>query len=349
MIFLAGLLTGMVFGFFLKRSRFCMTGLIRDIYFLKKPYHFLIIASIIATEGLLYYAMGHAGLILIPSYLPPFSLLAVALGSLLFGIGAVLANGCLTSTLIKCGDGRVIGFLILVVFMIVGYFMSAGPGRHLTRLVRTVTVVSDDLPVRRQPVMVMICAAAAIICWVAMAWHHKKHKPKFAIPSKYHGVRHILCEKIWPIEVGAVCIGAWLGLTYLISEQFGRHNSFTIATPILSWLYTPLHPYEVIGGCNPADQTLGFASMLVLGIVAGVFVTSLVSREFAVVKPAKGTILKAVIGAVLMGIGAIWGTGCLVSNGLVGTAQGSVKSWFALLFLALGIWLATRIFLMRED
>ena len=70
-----------------------------------------------------------------------------------------------------------------------------------------------------------------------------------------------------------------VGTSWVFTFCALRTLPITIATPILSWLYTPLHPYEVIGGCNPADQTLGFASMLVLGIVAGVFVTSLVKGD----------------------------------------------------------------------
>lgn len=49
----------------------------------------------------------------------------------------------------------------------------------------------------------------------------------------------------------------------------------------------------------------------------------------------------------MMGLGAVWASGCLVGNGLVGTAQFSVKSWYALLFIAIGIWIASYIFLVR--
>lgn len=49
-----------------------------------------------------------------------------------------------------------------------------------------------------------------------------------------------------------------------------------------------------------------------------------------------------------MGIGAVWGQGCLIGNGLVGTAQFSLKSWWALLFIVIGIWSSAYIFLARS-
>ena len=348
MMYVSGLLIGILFGFFMKRSRFCITGLIRDVYLMKKPYHFIIVLAIITVQGLIYYVMGHTGLIRIPSYLPPFSLVAVAAGSFLFGFGAVMANGCLSATLVKVGDGRLMGWISLAVFMIVGYFMSAGQGRHVTRIVRSFGVVADDIALRRSIAMIPICAFFAAVLCTAMILCRRRHRPKYSLPARYKGVRHVLCEKIWPVETAAVCIGALAGITYLVCEQFGRRNSFSIATPILSWLYTPLKPYEIIGGCNPFDQVLGWGSMFVLGIALGSFITAETSGEYTVVRPARETVVKGVIGSVLMGIGAIWGTGCYISNGLIGTAQLSLKSWYALLFLILGNWLATRLFIVPE-
>lgn len=348
MIYVSGLIIGCLLGFFMKRSRFCITGLIRDIYLLKKGYNLILIGGIIATQAVIYYAMGHAGLIRIPAYLPPFSLLAVGAGSLLFGFGAVLANGCLSATLVKCGDGRLMGWIILAVFMIVGYFMSAGTGRHLTRFVRSFLVVSDDLTLRRSILAVLVWAVIFLALCVLMWWHAKKHRPSFQMPARYKGLRHVFCEKIWTPEAASLSIGVLAGATYLVCEPFGRRNSFSIATPILSWLYTPLKPVEIIGGCNPFDTVIGWGSFFVLGIIVGSFVTAKTSGEFSVVRPAKSIVVKGIIGGVLMGIGAVWGLGCYISNGLVGTAQLSVKSWYALVFLMLGNWLATRIFIVPQ-
>lgn len=82
-----------------------------------------------------------------------------------------------------------------------------------------------------------------------------------------------------------------------------------------------------------------------MGIVIGSFLTTLISREFKIVMPNKSVILKTFIGGILMGFGATWGQGCLIGNGLVATAQFSNRGWIGLIFISIGIWVASEIFL----
>lgn len=88
--------------------------------------------------------------------------------------------------------------------------------------------------------------------------------------------------------------------------------------------------------------------MFIPGIIIGSFITTIISKEFTIVKPNKKALLHTLIGSALMGVGAIWGQGCLVGNGLVGTAQFSVKSWYSLMFIIIGIWSSSYIFLVRD-
>ncbi|WP_350454242.1 YeeE/YedE family protein [Slackia heliotrinireducens] len=346
MMYLSGLIVGVLFGIFLKKSRFCLTGLIRDTYMEKKPYNAVIVFSIIAVQGLIYHSLAHAGLIRLPSYLPPFSLVSIAVGSLLFGIGAVVSSGCIASTLVKCGDGRIAGLISLATFMVTGYALSAGPLVELSKAIRSVAIVDDNLAIRTTVAPIVICGVASVVLIAVMVRYRMTHKPKFRIPGRYTGVRHILFEKVWPVEVSAVLIGILAGFAFLISGHYGRHFGFALVTPLLSWAYELLQPPFVVGGCNPYDTVFGWGSMFVLGIVLGSLITTAASGELTPVMPDKTTALKMVIGGVLMGFGGVWGQGCLIANGLVGTAQFSLKSWYALVFLVAGIWLATRLYLM---
>ena len=136
MTYILGFTTGLVLGFLLKRSDICFTGLIRDIYLQSQKHNIALFIAIVSTEGLIYHVLGHLDMIRIPSYLPPFSLLAVAIGSFLFGMGAVLSSGCLSGSLVKCGDGKVVGFIAMAMFMLTGYLVSAGPLVTLSKLIR---------------------------------------------------------------------------------------------------------------------------------------------------------------------------------------------------------------------
>lgn len=87
--------------------------------------------------------------------------------------------------------------------------------------------------------------------------------------------------------------------------------------------------------------------MFVLGIVLGSFITAFLSEEFTIVKVNLKNFIKSIIGSFMMGVGAMWASGCIIGNGIVGTAQLSLKAWYALAFLALGIWIASYIFHVR--
>lgn len=69
MIFkISGLFIGLLFGFLLKRGRFCPTGTIRDIYLEKKYYNAVLILAVIATEGVLYHLLVGSGVITTPFF-----------------------------------------------------------------------------------------------------------------------------------------------------------------------------------------------------------------------------------------------------------------------------------------
>lgn len=85
-----------------------------------------------------------------------------------------------------------------------------------------------------------------------------------------------------------------------------------------------------------------------MGIILGSFATTILGGEFAVVRPKAKPVLLTVIGSILMGIGAVWASGCFVGNVMVGTSQFSMKAWYSLIFIYLGVWTATRLYLMRN-
>lgn len=89
--------------------------------------------------------------------------------------------------------------------------------------------------------------------------------------------------------------------------------------------------------------------MLVLGILLGSFIGATANKEFHIVKPPKSILIRGIVGSAMMAFGAVIAQGCLVGNGLVGTAQYSLKSWIALIFISFGIWCATYVFIKRKE
>nr|WP_314993300.1 YeeE/YedE family protein [uncultured Treponema sp.] len=333
---ISGLIIGIIFGFLLKRGRFCPTGTIRDVRLEGHTYNLILILALIATEGFLYYAMISAGLVPMPK-LKGFPLISVMLGSFIFGFGAVLTNGCITSSLVKTGDGRLTGIVSVITFTLGAAFAKQGALKPVTQALASQLLIADTLH-KNLPALA-IFGVIAIPLYIVMFRHYKTHKLKFSLPKRYSGLRHLVCEKIWPKEIIVVLCGVLMAAGFYFSNRAGRNGGFGITTPLISWL-------NVIVNNN---YGLNWASTLVAGTILGSFITTLISGEFALVGTNAVTIVKTMIGSILMGVGAVWAQGCLIGNGLVGTAQLSVRAWTGLLFITFGIWTATHVILMRQD
>lgn len=333
---ISGLIIGIIFGFLLKRGRFCPTGTIRDVRLEGHTYNLILILALIATEGFLYYAMISAGLVPMPK-LKGFPLISVMLGSFIFGFGAVLTNGCITSSLVKTGDGRLTGIVSVITFTLGAAFAKQGALKPVTQALASQLLIADTLH-KNLPALA-IFGVIAIPLYIVMFRHYKTHKLKFSLPKRYSGLRHLVCEKIWPKEIIVVLCGVLMAAGFYFSNRAGRNGGFGITTPLISWL-------NVIVNNN---YGLNWASTLVAGTILGSFITTLISGEFALVGTNAVTIVKTMIGSILMGVGAVWAQGCLIGNGLVGTAQLSVRAWTGLLFITFGIWTATHVILMRKD
>lgn len=333
---ISGLIIGIIFGFLLKRGRFCPTGTIRDVRLEGHTYNLILILALIATEGFLYYAMISAGLVPMPK-LKGFPLISVMLGSFIFGFGAVLTNGCITSSLVKTGDGRLTGIVSVITFTLGAAFAKQGALKPVTQALASQLLIADTLH-KNLPALA-IFGVIAIPLYIVMFRHYKTHKLKFSLPKRYSGLRHLVCEKIWPKEIIVVLCGVLMAAGFYFSNRAGRNGGFGITTPLISWL-------NVIVNNN---YGLNWASTLVAGTILGSFITTFISGEFALVGTNAVTIVKTMIGSILMGVGAVWAQGCLIGNGLVGTAQLSVRAWTGLLFITFGIWTATHVILMRKD
>ena len=333
---LSGLLFGVLFGYFLKRSRFCATGITRDIVMEGRTHNFIYIPAIIFTEAFLYFWLVGSEAVPAPA-LAPFSLVRIALGSLMFGIGAVLCNGCIASSLIKCGDGRLIGWLSVAVFTVSAYTAKVGALKSITGQLNTIAVVPDTIVTQLPISPILLAAVAVFLLYIGLHRVYRHTRLRFTIPGRYTGLRHILFEKVWPKEITVVLIGIIMALGFYFSNLAGRNGGFGITTPLISWL-------QFVG----FGKSIGWASTFVVGIILGSFATTMLGGEFAVVRPKAKPVVLTVIGSILMGIGAVWASGCFVGNVMVGTSQFSMKAWYSLVFIYLGVWTATRLYLMRN-
>lgn len=334
---ITGLLIGIVFGFILQRARFCMTGGFRDIYLAKSftmLYAFLIAISVQAI-GVFFLVKGDY--LSLPS--GSISLLGSIGGSLLFGVGIVLAGGCATGTWYRAAEGLIGSWIALIFYMIFAAITKYGALSGIQNEIAQVTVINDSISETLgigQGILILLLVA--ITAFVVV-----KHlrKPKVVIPSllaKRTGILHLLFEKRWhPFVAGAV-IGLIALAAWPLSSATGRNSGLGITTPSANIIQ-----FLVTGDLGLID----WGVFLVLGIFIGSFIAAKGSREFKWRVPSHNIIISSVIGGAVMGIGASLAGGCTIGNGLTNTSIMAWKGWIGLFFTIIGVWIASYFIYVR--
>ena len=328
---ISGGLVGLVFGFILQRTRFCMTGGFRDMYLTKnnRLFYAFLIAIFIQSIGVV--TLIKLGIVANPY--EDYSVVGAIFGSYLFGIGIVLAGGCATGTWYRSGEGLIGSWIALILYMLSAAAMKYGALQALNQSIASQWVINDNLA-GQLGISIWLLVGILGIVTAYLVWTELR-KPKrqvASLPQKYSGLRHYLFEKRYHPFGAGIAIGLIALIAWPASQITGRNGGLGITTPSANLIHF------IISG----DQTkLNWGVFLVLGILLGSYLAAKGSHEFKWRLPDIKTIRNSVIGGILMGIGASWAGGCTIGNGLTATSVMSSKGWIALLFTILGVWTAS--------
>lgn len=332
-----GLALGAVLGFVLQRGRFCVTGMLRDIFTQKSWRGFTALLIVIAVHAVGLAALNSADVI--SAKADSFAPLAVILGAFIFGLGIVLAGGCASGTWYRSGEGLVGSWMALITYGLSAAAMKAGALKGLNTGLSKHTVgastIHGSLGISIWWLVIPFTALTAFLA--ARFLKQEFSQPKMAsLTPKKTGLAHILTEKPWHFYTTAVIVGIIGVIAWPLSAAAGRNSGLGITTPS-----SDLIRYLTTGDA----ARLNWGAMLVLGILVGSFVAAKASGEFRVRMPDAKQAVRSLGGGVLMGVGAAWAGGCTVGNGMVQTSLFGYQGWVGLVFMALGVGVAAKLWL----
>lgn len=334
---LTGLLVGALLGFVLQRGRWCLTGGFRDMYIAKDNRMFYALLLAITVQSVIVYALIADGKIQFTA--GTFSLVAIISGAFVFGIGIILAGGCATGTWYRAGEGLIGSWAALGFYMLTAAMMKTGVLAGVTTSVSSVGVVNNSMAETLHVNTWILIAVLVLVVSVVLINYARR--PKVKIPQlkpKKSGLAHILFEKRWSPFVTAVLVGLIAAIAWPVSEATGRMFGLGVTVPTANILQ-----YAVTGD----NQFLNWGMFLVLGLFIGSFIAAKASGEFRWRVPNAKTMVTSSAGGVLMGIGASLAGGCSIGNGLVMTAMMTWQGWIALVFMILGVWVASYFVFVR--
>ncbi len=303
---LVGLLGGGMLGLAARLGRFCTMGAIEDWLYGQDTRRMRM--WLIAIGGAVIGSFGLIGAgLLVPEDTMYLSLrwnpLGSIVGGLMFGYGMALAGNCGYGALARLGGGDLRSFVIVLVMGVFAYMTIAGPIAPLrAALFPSPPVEGSALPgiahlLGRlsgvQPVILGIGIGAVML----LAGLSRR---MLAEPSRI----------FWSLVVAAAVILGWAGTQWIHDNGFEE-------VPVVSHTYSRPLGDTLLYLMTSTGSRINFGIGSVAGVVLGAFLGSLLRGHFrweACEDPRE--LRRQILGAALMGVGAVTALGCSIGQGL---------------------------------
>jgi len=357
LIIVSSLVIGLVAGVVMHRADFCVTAAFRDLFlfrdfFLMRQMILLVVVSMALFE------LGRLGGIIT---IHPFPLLgppslANVIGGLVFGIGMVLAGGCVCGSLFKLGAGSVAS-LLAVIGMIVGSTVYAELHPHWSAFAKSTVLVNNAITLPQwlglSPTTLLLPIAALGGFWLHRQFRAGRMvRPAFAaghlapwqaalILALLGFASYVLIGMPLGITTSYAKVGA--GVTALFAPEYVQSRVFFALQPLN---YTPPFADQAIRG-GPGPRFDGIAAIqypLILGIICGALASALRLGEWRPrwrLPPRQ--LLSALCGGLLLGLAARMTPACNIWHLWGGVPILAMQSLLFLVGLLPGAWVGARL------
>jgi len=346
------LLLGLAAGFVMHRSDFCMAGMFRDLFLFRRTVMIKSFFLLVVTSMLLFEGARRIGLLSMPFPLlyPPAA--ANLIGGLLFGIGMVLAGGCVVGTLYKMGSGSVLSVTTFAgIIFGSGLYAEIHPGwaafaKQTTMFPGKVTIAQitglDPL------IPVLIVAVPGIFLF--FSWHSRGKLTRKAYAAGYLQPYKAALALSMIGLLSYVLVGMPLGVTSSFTKIAGFIESLLIKGHFEDLAFFKLVPLNYVhhltgsvlqGGPGPTFDALAAIQFpLVFGIVAGSTISAALLGELHVsYRVPFRQYLLAASGGIAMGLASRMAPTCNVWHLMGGLPILAASSILFLLGMLPGAWL----------
>jgi uncharacterized membrane protein YedE/YeeE len=303
---LVGLIGGIVLGLAARIGRFCTLGAIEDAYSGESTLRLRMWGIAIGVAIICTFTLSAAGLLELDQtlYLSQcWNPAASVAGGLLFGYGMALAGNCGYGALARVGGGDLRSFLIVLIMGIAAYMTLGGPFAEVRLWIFGSPSPATSMPSLAQGLsdltsLGMNSAGIALGATLVL------------LTCLSRNVRTSSSYIIWGAIVGLAIASGWAGTRWVATNGFGtpRVVSHTFSAPLGE---------TIIYTMTSSGNTISFGTGSVVGVVLGAFIGSLFKGQFrweSCDDPRE--LRRQLLGAFIMGIGAVVAVGCSVGQGL---------------------------------
>lgn len=358
---------GLAFGFVLQRSRFCFASAFRDIFLLRhgRSMQGVLAGLAVATAGfsvLMAKQVPNTSLGILP---PSANVLPIGwhlvVGGLLFGVGMVVAGGCVSGSIYRMGEGYVASWVAF------GGIMLGLAGAAYTWNWWWDFSIADGARIWLPAYLghggaIAVTFAALIGAFLLVLWWESRGgltlpeipfagSDEETFSAKLGNTLRRVFVHGWPIVLGGALLGGLNTLLFLYSHPWGFTGEVSRwvigATTALGVGPGVLEGAASLPGCALEVAQSGILHhmlFLVWGMVMGSFIAALFAKEFKVRLPRQKTrYVQAAGGGVVMGYGAGLAMGCTIGAFFSAIPSLALNGWIFAACLAVGAWVGTLI------
>jgi uncharacterized protein len=360
---------GLGVGVVLQRGRLCFAGAFRDLFLMRNG---TMMRAILLGLALMapVFALIESRAVPEPSFgaLPagahvvPIGL-NLPVGGILFGLGMVVAGGCVSGTLYRIGEGYVASWASLL-----GILFGLSLAAHTWNAWYTFTIQSA--PLGWLPTSLGY-GGALVATWLTLAgafaatlwWETRGAQPgpsisqgrKPAAPVTFGQHLQVLHTQLlgrgWPPLVAVTALAGLNVAAFLVDTPLGVTGELAAwadrAAGLVGWAAGPLLGTDSLAGCNLAIGSQGVinaTTLLDAGLVFGALLAALAAREFKVrLARQKRRYVQSLAGGTLMGYGAGIGVGCTIGAFFSAIPSLGLSGWVFGMALLIGAALGTQV------
>jgi len=347
------LVLGLIAGFFMHRSDYCLAGAFRDLFLFKsfqRIYSLILLVTVSAVLFELFRVFGWLPAYPFPWFSPPT--LVNIVGGVIFGIGMVLAGGCVVGVLYKLGGGSLLaGVAIIGLFVGSAIYAEIHPlwnGLAAATRLHDTAVTLPQLTGTLPAVWVLpVAAIGTLLTW--RWWLEQRHRNQ----SRAEGY-----VPLWITAVVLSLLSA--GSVLVVGIPMGVTTSYAKVAAWIEAIFAPGHvddlaffsgqpvtlslpgmPGGMTGGAGPQWDVVALVQYpLIVGIIAGAVVSAMALGEMRFHRRLPIRQIAVVFtGGVVMALGSRMTPGCNIWHLLGGVPMLSLQSLLFVIGLLPGSWL----------
>jgi uncharacterized membrane protein YedE/YeeE len=365
---------GFLFGFFLQKGNLCGSSAFSEVLLFKDWKKVWGLWICIVTSMVGFAVLDLVGWVTLNP--KPLIWGNYVIGGLVFGIGMVLAGGCVSGCLFKAGTGN-LNSIVAILGIALGISMvEHGPLFSVYDSLKSLVIKAPDggavtiasltgLPFW---VIAFIFVVLTLACTLI-------YKPKATTSKDPFSIKNKITAKSWRPWQAGILIGLLASVAYLSSAASGRnyplgvthgvmHTQLLITDNNLNHVYQKMPVKKGVtvqaakeskaqaispntSSATPQSKKVSWWLIaLVTSLVLGSWVSGRLSADARLLAKPPKQVMIALFGGFLVGIGAALAKGCVIGNILSGWALLSVGTILFGVVVVLANWLTTYFYAM---